>query len=130
MVDYIQQNTSELVSLREKKKNIKIYIKDLKNQKRQLTQFESGKVLLKEPVYLNNKKNYAVGFELFDVVKRDYKMRFGTQSYGNLVGSVNFYHRNYKGIPFDTKISYGEYLAGDEGITLDFSRTFFLISLQ
>ena len=56
MIDFIQQNTSELVSLREKKKNIELYIQELKNRKNQLTQFESGKVLLREPVYLNNLK--------------------------------------------------------------------------
>ena len=27
-------------------------------------------------------------------------------------------------MPFDTKISFGEYLAGDEGFTIDLSRTF------
>ena len=77
-----------------------------------------------EYLYFKYDKNYAFGFELFDVVKRDYKMRFGTLDYKNIVGSINFYHRNYSGIPFDTKISYGEYLAGDEGMTFDFSRTF------
>ena len=77
-----------------------------------------------EYLYFEYDKNYAVGFELFDIVKRDYEMRFRTLDYNNIVGSINFYHRNYNGIPFDTKISYGEYLAGDEGVTIDFSRTF------
>ena len=77
-----------------------------------------------EYLYFQYDKNYAFGFELFDVVKRDHEMRLGTLDYKNVVGSINFYHRNYSGIPFDTKISYGEYLAGDEGVTFDFSRTF------
>ena len=77
-----------------------------------------------EYLYFENKKNYAVGFEMFDVVKRDYKMRFGTTDYKNTVGSVNFYYRNYKFIPFDAKISYGEYLAGDVGTTLELSRSY------
>ena len=77
-----------------------------------------------EYLYFQYDKNYALGFELFDIVKRDHEMRFGTLDYNNLVGSINFYYRNYSGIPFDTKISYGEYLAGDEGVTFDFSRTF------
>ena len=77
-----------------------------------------------EYLYFQYDKNYAFGFELFDVVKRDHEMRFGTLDYKNVVGSINFYHRNYSRIPFDTKISYGEYLAGDEGVTFDFSRTF------
>ena len=77
-----------------------------------------------EYLYFKQDSNYAFGFELFDVKKRDYEMRFGTLDYRNLVGHINFYHRNYSYIPFDTKISYGEYLAGDEGVTLDLSRTF------
>ena len=77
-----------------------------------------------EYLYFDNRKNYAIGFEIFDVYKRDYKMRFGRLGYQNVVNSVNFYHRNYGSIPFDTKISYGEYLAGDEGITFELSRSF------
>jgi len=77
-----------------------------------------------EYLYFNNDVNYAFGFEIFDVVKRDHKMRFGTSSYSNVVSSANFYYRNYKSIPFDMKFSLGEYLAGDEGATIDFSRSF------
>mgnify|MGYP001391330862 CR=1 FL=1 len=77
-----------------------------------------------EYLYFKQDINYAFGFELFNTKKRDYRMRFGTLEYQNLVGHVNFYYRNYKGIPFDAKISYGEYLAGDEGVTLDLSRSF------
>ena len=51
-------------------------------------------------------------------------MRFGTLEYSNTIGFVNFYYRNHRIIPFDAKISYGEYLAGDEGITLELSRSF------
>ena len=51
-------------------------------------------------------------------------MRFGTFDYKNVTGSINFYHRNYSGIPFDTKISYGEYLAGDVGATFTIARRF------
>ena len=77
-----------------------------------------------EYLYFNPNLNYAVGFEVFDVIKRDYKMRFGQLDYRNIVHSANFYYRNYKIIPFDAKASYGEYLAGDEGITIELSRTF------
>ena len=62
--------------------------------------------------------------EVFDVYKRDYKLQFGTLDYSNITGHVNLYHRNYKFIPFDTKISYGEYLAGDVGSTIQLSRSF------
>ena len=77
-----------------------------------------------EYLFFDQSSNYAIGFEMFDVKKRDYKMQFGTLDYSNVTGHLNFYFRNYGYIPFDAKISYGEYLAGDEGITIDFSRSF------
>ena len=77
-----------------------------------------------EYLYFNQGSNYAVGFEVFDVQKRDYEMRFGTLDYKNVTSHLNFYYRNYGRLPFDTKISFGEYLAGDEGFTIDLSRTF------
>jgi hypothetical protein len=77
-----------------------------------------------EYLYFKQDKNYALGFEVFDVIKRDYKMQFGTLDYKNITHSANFYYRNYDYIPFDMKISYGEYLAGDEGITFEISRSF------
>jgi len=77
-----------------------------------------------EYLYFKEKTNFAIGVEIFDVVKRDYEMRFGTLDYENVTGSVNFYYRNFNIIPFDAKISYGEYLAGDEGVTFEFSRSF------
>lgn len=75
MVKFIQENTGQLVSLREKKKNLKIYIKDLKKQKSQLTQYSKGKVLLREPVYLNNKKNVG-GFQDFNIDKIDMEYNY------------------------------------------------------
>ena len=77
-----------------------------------------------EYLYLNQDFNYAIGFEIFEIKKRDYEMRFGTLDYSNVTGHLNYYYRNYGRIPFDAKISYGEYLAGDEGITIDISRSF------
>ena len=77
-----------------------------------------------EYLYFDNKNNYAVGFEIFDVKKRDYNLRFGTLDYKNTVANVNLYYRNYNFIPFDAKISYGEYLAGDLGATIELSRSF------
>ena len=77
-----------------------------------------------EYLYFKGNTNYAIGFELFEVQKRDYKWKFGTLDYRNLTGSINFYYRNYGSIPFDMKISYGEYLAGDVGSTIEFSRSF------
>ena len=77
-----------------------------------------------EYLYFKGNTNYAVGFELFDVKKRDYEWGLGTLDYKNVTGSINFYYRNYGYIPFDMKISYGEYLAGDVGSTIEFSRSF------
>ena len=77
-----------------------------------------------EYLYFEEDSSYAIGLEIFDVQKRDYEMRFGTLDYTNTTGHLNFYYRNYNLIPFDAKISYGEYLAGDEGITIDLSRSF------
>ena len=77
-----------------------------------------------EYLYFDQGSNYAIGVEVFDVQKRDYEMRFGTLDYKNVTSHLNFYYRNYKIIPFDAKISFGEYLAGDEGFTFDLSRTF------
>ena len=77
-----------------------------------------------EYLYYDQDSSYAVGFEAFGVKKRDYMMRFGTLDYENITGHLNFYYRNYGRIPFDAKISYGEYLAGDEGLTIDLSRSF------
>lgn len=77
-----------------------------------------------EYLYFKNNKNYAIGYEVFHVKKRDYSMQFKTLDYTNTTYSINFYYRNFNYIPFDAKISYGEYLAGDKGATLEFSRSF------
>ena len=37
-----------------------------------------------------------------------------------------FYYRNYGLIPFDFKLSAGEYFAGDIGSTVEFSRSFLM----
>ena len=77
-----------------------------------------------EYLYFDNEKNYALGFEIFDVKKRDYNLRFGTLDYQNVTGHINLYYRNHNLIPFDAKISYGEFLAGDVGTTFEISRSF------
>ena len=77
-----------------------------------------------EYLYFERDKNYAMGFEIFDVVKRDYDLRFGTLDYDNVIAHFNFYYRNYGRIPFDAKVSIGEYLAGDKGTTFEISRSF------
>tara|TARA_X000000950_G_scaffold240193_1_gene293094 strand:+ start:321 stop:2303 length:1983 start_codon:yes stop_codon:yes gene_type:complete len=77
-----------------------------------------------EYLYFESDKNYAFGFEVFDVQKRNYQMRFGLLDYRNTIASANFYYRNYSFLAFDAKVSFGEYLAGDVGSTIDLSRSF------
>ena len=77
-----------------------------------------------EYLFYKQNTNYAFGFEAFDARKRDYNWGFGLLDYENKIINANFYYRNYGLIPFDMKISAGEYLAGDIGATLEFSRTF------
>ncbi len=77
-----------------------------------------------EYLYFKHKTNYAIGFEMFNVKKRDYNWGFGTLDYQNTIANINFYYRNYGSIPFDLKLSAGEYLAGDVGTTLELSRTY------
>ena len=77
-----------------------------------------------EYLYFKQNTNYAFGFEIFNARKRDYDWGFGHLDYENLTYSANFYLRNYGLIPFDMKISAGEYLAGDIGSTIEFTRKF------
>jgi len=77
-----------------------------------------------EYLYFEPNTNYSFGIELFKVRKRDYHWGFGHLSYENTTLTANFYYRNYGTVPFDMKISAGEYLAGDVGSTIEFSRSF------
>ena len=77
-----------------------------------------------EYLYFVPNTNYSFGVELFKVKKRDYEWGFGHLDYENITLTGNFYYRNYGLIPFDLKLSAGEYLAGDIGSTIEFSRTF------
>lgn len=77
-----------------------------------------------EYLHFKNDSNHAYGFEIFNVFKRDYQMQFGLQNYDQITGHFNYYYRNYGYIPFDFKASFGQYLAGDVGSTIEFSRTF------
>jgi len=77
-----------------------------------------------EYLYFKSRTNYSIGFEVFNVKKRDYDWRFGHLDYQNVIGHINLHYRNYGLIPFDMKLSYGEYLAGDIGTTIELSRTY------
>ena len=78
-----------------------------------------------EYLYFKPNDNYAFGIDVFKVYKRDYSWRFGHLDYENTLATANFYYRNYGTIPFDMKVSAGEYLAGDVGYTIEFSRSFY-----
>ena len=107
MVTFIQENTSELVTLREKKKELKRYIKDLKNQKKQLTQFTSGKVLLREPVYLNNVKSIG-GFDDFNVDKMDleYNYNYSISSWFFIRANAPNFKKSYN--KYSIILNYGD----------------------
>tara|TARA_X000001036_G_scaffold173351_1_gene164038 strand:+ start:8761 stop:10737 length:1977 start_codon:yes stop_codon:yes gene_type:complete len=77
-----------------------------------------------EYLYFKPDTNYSLGVELFHAKKRDYYWGFGHLDYENTTFTANLYYRNYGTIPFDMKVSAGEYLAGDIGSTIEFSRTF------
>ena len=77
-----------------------------------------------EYLYFDRNINFAGGFELFSVKKRDYDLRFGSLNYETTTGFINLYYRNSYLVPFDAKASYGKYLAGDMGTTLEMSRSF------
>ena len=78
-----------------------------------------------EYLYFKPDINYAFGIDVFKVRKRDYFWRFGHLDYENTLATANFYYRNYGTVPFDMRVSAGEYLAGDVGYTLEFSRNFY-----
>jgi len=78
-----------------------------------------------EYLYFTPNTNYSFGVDVFKVFKRDYEWGFGLLDYKNTMATVNFNYRNYGTIPFDMKVSAGEYLAGDVGYTIEFSRSFY-----
>ncbi len=77
-----------------------------------------------EYLYFKQNSNYSFGFEIFNVQKRDYEWGFNHLDYTNTLATANFYYRNYGSIPFDMRLSAGEYLAGDIGSTIEFSRSY------
>ncbi len=77
-----------------------------------------------EYLWFDEKRNYSIGIESFDVQKRDYDLRFGLKDYRNTSSFINLYFVNDFLVPFDLHFSVGEYLAGDSGFTFDLSRKF------
>lgn len=76
-----------------------------------------------EYLNLDQFDNFAFGFEAFQVKKRDYEQKFGHLDYETFTGHLNFYHY-FDPLNLTTHISFGRYLAGDDGVTIDFSKRF------
>ena len=74
-----------------------------------------------EILYKPFNKNYYIGFEMFYVKQRSFNKRFDFQDYKTSTGHLNLGYRFAKGV--ELNLSYGRYLAKDDGFTLDLSRT-------
>ena len=74
-----------------------------------------------EILYKPFRKNFNIGAELFYVKQRSFNQRFDFQDYSTITGHINFGYRFAAGI--ESKISYGRYLAKDDGFTFDIGRT-------
>ena len=74
-----------------------------------------------EILYIPFDKNYYVGFEMFYVKQRSFDKRLDFQKYETTTGHINFGYRFAKGV--ESRLSYGRYLAKDDGFSLDLSRT-------
>ena len=74
-----------------------------------------------EALYSPFNKNYSIGIEGFQVNKRGYDQKFKFLNYKTTTGHLNFYYQLPLGI--QTKLSYGRYLAKDDGFTLDLSKS-------
>ena len=77
-----------------------------------------------EYLHSKNDSSHAYGVEIFEVHKRDYDLRFDLLDYNQTTAHFNYYFRNYGSIPFDLKASFGKYLAGDFGSTIEISRSY------
>jgi len=73
-----------------------------------------------ETLYKPFMKNYSVGFEIFYVKQRSFDQRFSFKDYSTVTGHINFGYSLPLGI--ESNISYGRYLAKDDGFTFDLGR--------
>ncbi|MDC1359946.1 YjbH domain-containing protein [Gammaproteobacteria bacterium] len=68
-------------------------------------------------------KNLSIGLNLFEVKQRSFEQLFDFRDYKTKTGHTNFiYFHEKSGVLLD--LSFGKYLAGDQGYTFDFSRKF------
>ena len=73
-----------------------------------------------EALYKPFAKNYNLGFELFHVKQRSFDQLFEFRDYETVTGHINFGYMHPFGI--ETNLSYGRYLAKDDGYTFDLGR--------
>lgn len=73
-----------------------------------------------ELLYKPFDKNYNIGLELFYVNQRSFSQRFNFQDYKTVTGHITFGYQFAAGI--ESNLSFGRYLAKDDGYTLDLSR--------
>jgi hypothetical protein len=73
-----------------------------------------------EALYKPFGKNYNLGFELFHVKQRSYDQLLSFKDYQTVTGHINFGYILPLGI--ESNLSYGRYLAKDDGFTFDIGR--------
>tara|TARA_B100001093_G_scaffold515958_1_gene593582 strand:+ start:6475 stop:8385 length:1911 start_codon:yes stop_codon:yes gene_type:complete len=73
-----------------------------------------------EILYMPFNKNYNIGFELFHVKQRTFDQRFNFQEYDTVTGHISLGYRFAYGI--ESNLSFGRYLAKDDGYTFDIGR--------
>ena len=73
-------------------------------------------------LYRPIEKRYALGMSLHRVRQRDYDQRFSFRDYETTTGHLEFYAELPNQIFLQAHA--GKYLAGDKGLTLDFSRRY------
>lgn len=73
-----------------------------------------------EILYKPFDKKYNLGVELFHVRQRSFDKRFNFSKYKTITGHINFGYMLPYGI--ESNLSFGRYLAKDDGYTLDLSR--------
>ena len=73
-----------------------------------------------EILYKPYDKNFFIGAELFNVKQRSFDQRFNFREYKTTTGHINFGYILFDGI--EANLSFGRYLAKDDGYTFDIGR--------
>ena len=73
-----------------------------------------------EILYKPFDKKFSIGMELFEVKQRSYKQRFEFKDYKTSTGHISLGYKLPAGI--QANLSFGRYLAKDDGYTLDLGR--------